>query len=332
MSLQRTHDVVTDENTGVPHLLRAAGPRPAPGAQARARARAAAHGVWRETVAGRMRRRRVILALPMVVAAAVILALVLRPAARPPIPAAGPEVARIIRGDVLVADAAAGERHATSGRILTAGTTVRTGPDAVAALALEGGGELRVNRGTSVRLADLRRLVLDHGHVYLDSGGAALAVETSAGVIRNVGTRFDVRIEHGELRVRVRDGAVRLDAGASRADAGAGQQLLVRPGSPPAVTSVTTYGSEWEWLLRAAPFRAEGARLEAFLQWVESEGGWRVQFADVSLRQALAGTVLHGSIEDLTVREALDVVLPACGLRYRVERDRIVIDGDGGRR
>jgi hypothetical protein len=38
--------------------------------------------------------------------------------------------------------------------------------------------------------------------------------------------------------------------------------------------------------------------------------------------------VVHGSVEGLTVEEALATVLPSCGLRHRVEGDRILLQRD----
>jgi hypothetical protein len=39
----------------------------------------------------------------------------------------------------------------------------------------------------------------------------------------------------------------------------------------------------------------------------------------------LEGTILHGSIAGLTAEEALVVVLPTCGLTYRIESQRVIV-------
>jgi hypothetical protein len=54
-----------------------------------------------------------------------------------------------------------------------------------------------------------------------------------------------------------------------------------------------------------------------------------VTFADRRFSQAARATVLHGRpdlLKGLTPAEALDVVLPACGLRHRIDRHRVVIE------
>ena len=43
------------------------------------------------------------------------------------------------------------------------------------------------------------------------------------------------------------------------------------------------------------------------------------------MERANAGTVVYGAIERLTVDEALDVVLPSCGLARRTDGDVITI-------
>jgi hypothetical protein len=51
------------------------------------------------------------------------------------------------------------------------------------------------------------------------------------------------------------------------------------------------------------------------------------------LERANAATIVYGGIERLTVEEALDVVLPSCGLARRTDGDVITIvaaDDAGG--
>jgi ferric-dicitrate binding protein FerR (iron transport regulator) len=211
------------------------------------------------------------------------------------------------------------------GDALREGATVRTAEHQFVALALGSGGELRVNGGSSIRLVGPRRVRIDEGQIYLDSGATtgapALAVETFAGVVRDIGTRFDVQVRGESLRVRVRDGAVRLEDH----NVTAGRELTATGGHV-ALLPTTTYGEGWDWIVRARPLRLEGATLGRFLGWVETDGGRRVEFADPRLRSAMGNIVLHGSVEGLNVDEALGVVLPATGLTYRLDGSRVLID------
>ena len=136
------------------------------------------------------------------------------------------------------------------------------------------------------------------------------------------------------MRIRVRDGQVRLtDANGVDTRADAGEELFSRPdGSDRSISrrSIAATGSEWAWAERAAPlFSVEGKTLGEFLDWVSREGAWTVTFADPRFSEAARATVLHGRpdlLKGLTPAEALDVVLPACGLRHRIDGHRVVIE------
>jgi len=73
------------------------------------------------------------------------------------------------------------------------------------------------------------------------------------------------------------------------------------------------------------PPQLEGRPLTEFLAWAEREGGRPIRFADPALERANAATIVYGAIERLTVDEALDVVLPSCGLARRNDGDVITI-------
>jgi ferric-dicitrate binding protein FerR (iron transport regulator) len=151
--------------------------------------------------------------------------------------------------------------------------------------------------------------------------------------VRDIGTQFEVRLAGAGIRIRVRDGQVRL-TGANGVDAraDAGEELFSKPdGSDRSIhrRPIATTGSEWAWAERAAPlFSVEGKTLGAFLDWVSREGGWTVTFADGRLSATARATVLYvrpDLLKGLTPAEALEVVLPTCGLRHRIDGNRVVI-------
>src|SRR5213078_4736008 len=87
-----------------------------------------------------------------------------------------------------------------------------------------------------------------------------------------------------------------------------------------------TSGADWDWIVRAIPPpKLEGRPLTEFLAWAEREGGRPIRFADPELERANAATIVYGAIGRLSVDEALDVVLPSCGLARRTEGDVIMI-------
>ena len=88
----------------------------------------------------------------------------------------------------------------------------------------------------------------------------------------------------------------------------------------------STSGADWDWIARATrPPQLKGRPLPEFLAWAEREGGLAIRFADPALERSNAATIVYGAIESLTVEEALDVVLPSCGLARRTDGDVITI-------
>ena len=93
------------------------------------------------------------------------------------------------------------------------------------------------------------------------SGAGAIEVETPQGTVRDIGTRFEVRVSDESLRVRVRDGVVSVTGGSAARAARAGTELTV--------TSVAIVerpfdisDADWSWITRAGPtFVLEGRTL-----------------------------------------------------------------------
>jgi hypothetical protein len=328
----------------VARLVRLAGPSGpiAPLDEARlARVRTAVHGAWRdEYVALPAKRRRLLTVAGLLASAAsVVIAFAIGGPIRTPAPV-----------PVLVAhiDQATGSPAPfTAGGAVMSGSTVTTSAGTLA-MTLTSGVHLRLDASSTARVDSATDVALERGALYVDSAGAhptqpgasPISIHTPAGLVRDIGTRFQVRIEARldgpGIRIRVRDGQVRVTSANgvdTRADAG--EELFSRPdGSdrslsrrPSAVT-----GSEWAWAERAAPtFSVEGKTLGAFLDWVSREGAWTVTFADRRFSGAARATVLHGRpnlLKGLTPAEALEVVLPTCGLRYRIDGHRVVIARD----
>jgi len=319
-------------------LVRLAGPTGPSGsidAERIARVRTAVHGAWRDEYVGRTRRRRLTVAVLLGAAASVVIGF----AIRGPIRTLAPVVVAHI-------DQATGSAAPlTAGGAVMSGSTVTTSAGTLA-MTLTSGVHLRLDASSTARVDSATDVALERGAVYVDSAGArpiepgvpSISIQTPAGLVRDVGTQFQVRIEARSdgpgIRIRVRDGQVRLtDANGVDARAGAGEELFSRPdGSDRSIDrrTIATTGSEWVWAERAAPpFSVDGKTLGAFLDWVSREGAWTVAFADRRFSAAARATVLHGRpdlLKGLTPAEALDVVLPTCGLRYRVDRQRVVIE------
>ena len=334
-----------EEDDEVARLVRLAGTSDPIAAERLARVRTAVYGAWRDEYVVRevtTWRRQLTVAVLFAAAASVVIAVAIWGPFRTPAPAL---VAHIVHS---TGQATGSPGPFTAGGAVMSGSTVTTA-DGPLAMTLTSGVHLRLDASSTARLVSATDVVLERGAVYVDSAGAhptqpdgsPISIHTPAGVVRDIGTQFDVRIEDVGLgtgiRIRVRDGQVRVTyANGVEARVGAGEELFSRPdGSDRSISRGprATTGNEWAWAERAAPpFSVEGKTLGAFLDWVSREGGWTVTFADSGFSAAARDIELHGRpdlLSGLTLAEALDVVIPICELRHRIEINgghRVVIE------
>lgn len=322
-------------------LLRLAGPREPVPADRMRRVKAAVHAEWRQQ--SRARSRRVIAGWSAgAFAAAALLLFGVRLAVRDDTVAPGP--AQTV-ATIEAVSGAAGVTFASGGAaptLLQPGLGIREG-DGVdttrggrAALRLAGGVSLRVDRGTRLQLTSGSAITLEEGSIYIDSGknlaDNALEIRTAVGVVRDVGTRFEVRFKGSDLRVRVRDGLVRLSQSRQSHEAKPGEELTLDGNGRIERRVVPVHGADWAWAAALAPpFDLEGRSLRDFVDWIAGENGWQVHFADAAVERKSRTTTLHGSIKDLTPEEALSAVLPASGVDHRLENGVLwILPGAGG--
>ena len=312
----------------VRRLLEQAGPRAEIPPETLAEIKTAFRSAWRDEVQRRQARRflrvdRRFLAL----AASIVAALgigwwlwSLRPSAGPGLAAHVESVAGVVESQ--------GSRLAGGEEIL-AGAEIETAaaPAGLAALRLAGGPSLRLDAGTRVRLASASVVELDRGAVYLDSVQHAVVIRTPLGIVREVGTQFEVRLlgRGTALRVRVREGAVRIEEGTATYPAEAGTELTLHAGGAVTRRPLAGHGSSWSWVLDAAPpLEIEGLTLHQLLERVSRETGWTIRYADEDLAASAGSIVIHGKVGQLRPDQVLDVVLPGAGLSQQVV-DGVVI-------
>ena len=305
-------------------LVRLAGTSGPIAAERLARVRTAVYGAWKEDYVARQarqvktRRRRLIGAVLFAAAASVVLAVAIWRPSRTPAPAL---VAHI---DHVSEQAARSPGPFTAGDAVTSGSPVTTSVGTLA-MTLTSGVHLRLDAASSARLDSATDVWLERGAVYVDSAGAhstqPISIHTPGGaLVRDIGTQFEVRLAGDGLRIRVRDGEVLVTyANGVNARVGAGEELFSRPD-----------GSDRSISPAAPPFSLDRKTLGAFLDWVSREGAWTVTFADSTLSARARAIKLSGRpdlLRGLTLAEALEVVLPTCGLRYRIDGDhRVVIE------
>ena len=297
-----------NDQTDVERLLALVGPRDAVPAERLERMRAAVHDAWTAETKPRAKRLFLWTLVTAAAAAAVVITVVRTP----------PDERLATRAE---APAVAAAVH------------IKTGPAERTSLLLPRGGELRVDASSVVTIAEGGEIHISRGALYLDSKGTTLpTVITPAGRITNIGTRFEVRLVAGDTRVRVRDGKVRLAQASAVSEVAAAEELLARADASTSRRHVDRFGAEWAWVARAAPrFELEGKSLGSFLDWIEKEGAWTVAFASPALERSARSTVLHGSVESMSTTEALEAILPACGLVHRVDlkTGRVTVAAEG---
>jgi hypothetical protein len=310
------------DDQDVAELLRLGGPRLPVPEERLARLREAARAEWRQALR-RRRIRKLAAGSGGLLATAALLVWALegpslfRKPAEPPVLGV---VAHVTGGAGLV-----------PGARLRAGATLETGAGGRAALRWHDGTNLRLDERTRLRVESAATLWLDAGAVYVDTDGAqassaSLAIATRLGTARHVGTRYEVRMQGPSLRVRVREGSVHLGRAGQVHVATSGDELSVDDDGSVVRRQVPTYGADWLWITAAAPpFQLEGRSAAALLEWAATESGWALHFADPSVAALAAETTLHGTIEGMSPPQALEAVLPTCGLSHRVEDGRLIV-------
>jgi ferric-dicitrate binding protein FerR (iron transport regulator) len=196
------------------------------------------------------------------------------------------------------------------------------------ALAWGTGGTVRVDAGSRLECRT-DRVLLRAGAVYVESAadGAAPLVETPLGVVRHLGTRYEVRVAPRTVAVTVRDGRVEF-ARLRRTElvAAAGERLAVDVGGGVIREPVAADDARWSWTESVAPpFAIEGRTLHEFVAWYARESGRELRYASPAIRAAAGVLVLRGSVDDLAPAEALAAVLSTTRFRAQIEDGALVV-------
>jgi len=272
-----------NENDSIATLIRLAGRRPGVDAERTARVRAAVADEWRAAV---HRRRWTQLGVAAAIAVTIIGSVMLiRPRTQPMAPV-------------------------VAARQLTTPRDATTSVD-------WNGATLRLDRDTHLRFDSTHAATLLRGAIYYanDHAGETVTIHTPFGDVRDVGTRFELRLIADSLRVRVRDGAVIV----REKTAHAGTELVAKRTSVTSRT-IATSGNEWAWIENAAPpIVLQGKTLDEVLRRIAIEKG-------LTLDRRGPDRTLHGDVP-LSVSEALDASTTAAGVTYRIEGDRLIVRG-----
>ena len=311
-------------------LLRKAGRRVEPPDAAYQEVLAAATAAFHRKTGQRRQRRW------LVAAAAAAIAVAVGFAVQWQTPAGRRDVATIDRvvGGVELAHGDAWRPLDERGASRGTGRRLRTRADGRVALALAGVGSLRLAGDTEVLLDGERRLFVQHGTVYVDSGsppeGGRVEIVTPAGTARDVGTQFELQVAGTRLRLRVREGSVSIDRGGRSLRGAAGEQLVIDDMGGVARSTIAPVSDVWAWAESLAPVPdIDGRPAAQLISWVARETGRRLRYESPAIEVRAAPVILHGDIRHLPPLAALEAMLATTDLEYVLDGDTIEIRARG---
>jgi transmembrane sensor len=200
---------------------------------------------------------------------------------------------------------------------------------------LTGHGEtatISLTDGTVVRLAERSKLKLRG-----DGGGREVAlqgrayfavakdrqrpfqIQTSAGEVAVVGTRFDLQAENEDLRLLVVEGQVRLSAGGGKAEVRAGEMGRLIKGTPVPVVRVPDVAGMVDWKGNFLAF--QDTPLEEVAREIERQFGIGIEIRDARL----AKRTLTGWFADWSREEVMEAVCGVANARCEMGETRIVM-------
>ena len=319
-----------DEDTTA-RLLRLAGMRPEVPPERESRVRRAVLDECRAVARRRIVRRRTVIAgtILSVAAAAVIAVRVWSGGVAPPLDTVVATVERLegSGGRSSVRGASTPHARIALADPMRVGDQIETDAAGRVSLRLSERVSVRFDHASRATILSATAIELGAGAVYVDSGPESpdLEVHTPLGVVRDIGTQFEVRLGASSLRVRVRSGVVEVHRGAEVSSARPGTELTVGPGGATS-RAVAPYGPEWAWAASLGPaVETEGRPLSAFLEHLCREQGWTLTYADAKLAREASGIILSGSTRGAQPSDALAIVLATSGLKHRLEDGRLLV-------
>ena len=327
---QSFEDRSSPSDETISRLLQLAGHRPPIPEWDTAVVKRAARAEWQKKVTSR-RRRTLYRRVGGFLAAAAVLLVALGLWLIPTGPDTSLQVATFESGAVTAWNARGSESTGPAlGDAIFAGTSVETAQSR-AAFRLADGTSVRLDSRTRLRWLSETAMELDHGAVYLDSGPSAggLEVRTPLGIARDVGTQFEVRYpshdsQEASLRIRVREGLVALSRNGDVHEIEPGVELEVQPDGRVERREVPVWGSEWSWVLEAAPVTDFRGRLvREYLEWAAREQGWQLRFDDDEAEQRANETNYTADTD--ASESSLELVLLGTTLSYRLQDGELQI-------
>lgn len=224
------------------------------------------------------------------------------------------------------------------GEITITDQIVETGPDSIVALAWVNGSSIRLGENTRLSISSVEEVYLHKGQLYYDSTPSDLAgerlgngnivrIRTDNGMVTPLGTRYMTRVANGEVTITVREGAVSLQGNRGVVTAAAGQRMTSRGSRRAAVSNLSGYGKEWDWIEKTSPpIDTKGRNVYEFLSWVSDETGRSVRFESTAAEElARSGLIVGFGRIELEPSVALQLIMVSSDLDWRIADGAIVV-------
>jgi ferric-dicitrate binding protein FerR (iron transport regulator) len=244
-------------DSDIEQLLKSAGPRERPPVEIERSVHDSLRAEWRALVAERLRHRQRRMSFAIAAGVLAVAFGVWVAAPRMTGPAEAVATLALATGEVRVRSGwLGGWRAIGAGHSLESGQSVQTGSGGRGVLTLPGGVSARMDQDTRILLAGRDQVVLERGALYVDarpgpSPAAPLEVVTPAGLLRHVGTQYEVRLLEPGVRLRVREGRVEWQAKSGASRRGRRTAHDRRCGS--FVRAPTALRESWDWLAATTP-------------------------------------------------------------------------------
>ncbi|AMN48037.1 hypothetical protein ACG33_13205 [Steroidobacter denitrificans] len=319
-------DDLNSDDAEIAAILRETGMRAEPPEGMVREVQAAVHAEWQAVVKTRQRRRTFMWAAAASVCAVILGATISFKVTEE----RGRPVATIqrVEGGMFRASNGEGWLRIGEGQRIGIGDIVRS--DGRAALQFDNGLSVRIDRNTSFSIAARDRFALNAGAVYVDAKPGEPAkdfiVATHAGIIRHLGTQYQVRMRVDGIEVSVREGRVIVEGEIASVVATAGERLDISTQGSVQRELIPPSDEAWRWASEVAPpFSLDSVSLAAFLEWAARETGRSLVYESPRVQATATSVILRGSVDGLAPEIALSAVLATTPLR-RVETKADVIE------
>jgi len=199
-----------------------------------------------------------------------------------------------------------------------------TGPGETATVGLTDGTVVRLAERSKLKLlgATGGREVALQGRAYFavaKNKHMPFRIQTSAGDVAVLGTRFDLQAENEDLRLLVVEGEVRLSAGGGKAEVRAGEMGRLIKGTPVPVVRVPDVGSLIDWKGNFLAF--QDTPLEEVAREIERQFKVRIAIRDARL----AKRTITGWFADWSQAEIMEAVCGVANARCETDSTHIVM-------